>query len=102
MALTPELQTFTKAFSGLRVDEKVLVATLGKSNLEERQSFRKATLHFFKVEERSFEHWEDHHVKLLKHEFLRFKKPKNPKLWRTPRKPKAGTCKTSNILSWCQ
>ncbi|XP_068328574.1 annexin D4-like [Pyrus communis] len=74
MALTPELQTLTKAFSGLGVDEKALVAILGKSHPEERQSFRKATTpHFFKEDERSFERWDDHHIKLLKHEFLRFK-----------------------------
>ncbi|KAM1245909.1 hypothetical protein ACFX15_036413 [Malus domestica] len=96
MALTSELQTLTKAFSRLGVDEKALVATQGKSHPDEMQSFRKATPHSFKVDERSFKRWEDHHVKLLKHEFLRFKKPKNPKLWRTPRKPKAGTGKTSN------
>ncbi|KAM1737029.1 hypothetical protein ACFX11_015427 [Malus domestica] len=89
MALTSEWKTLTKAFSGLGVVEKALVATLGKSHPEERQPFRKTTPHFFKVDERSFERWDDHHVKLLKHEFLRFKKPKNPKLWRTPRKPKA-------------
>ncbi|TQD88559.1 hypothetical protein C1H46_025878 [Malus baccata] len=74
MALTPELQTLTKAFSGLGVDEKALVAILGKSHPEERQSFRKATTpHFFKEDERSFERWDDYHIKLLKHEFLRFK-----------------------------
>ncbi|KAM1793420.1 hypothetical protein ACFX12_037166 [Malus domestica] len=48
MALTSELQTLTKAFSRLGVDEKALVATQGKSHPNEMQSFRKATPHFFK------------------------------------------------------
>ncbi|KAM1154794.1 hypothetical protein ACFX19_037737 [Malus domestica] len=48
MALTSELQTLTKAFSRLGVDEKELVATQGKSHPNEMQSFRKATPHFFK------------------------------------------------------
>ncbi|KAM1046258.1 hypothetical protein TB2_036581 [Malus domestica] len=48
MALTSELQTLTKAFSRLGVDEKALVATQGKSHPDEMQSFRKETPHSFK------------------------------------------------------
>lgn len=60
-------------FSGHGVDERTLIAVLGKSHPEKRKSFRKANPHFFKEDERSFERWDDHRIKLLKQEFMRFK-----------------------------
>ncbi|OWM78439.1 annexin D4 [Punica granatum] len=73
MAQPDELEALTKAFSGHGVDEKSLITILGNSHLEKRQAFRKSTPHFFKEDERLFERWDDHRVKLLKHEFMRFK-----------------------------
>ncbi|XP_048135228.1 annexin D4 isoform X1 [Rhodamnia argentea] len=60
-------------FAGHGVDERTLITVLGKSHPEKRKSFRKATPHFFKEDERSFERWDDHRIKLLKQEFMRFK-----------------------------
>ncbi|KAL6288739.1 hypothetical protein ACE6H2_006249 [Prunus campanulata] len=73
MALTDEFQALNKAFSGVGIDENSLISILGKWHPEERKSFRKGTPHFFKQDERHFERWDDHHVKHLKHEFMRFK-----------------------------
>ncbi|CAK7336560.1 unnamed protein product [Dovyalis caffra] len=68
-----DLEALVNAFTGLGVDEKSLIENLGKSHPEHRTSFRKRTPHFFIEDERSFERWNDHRVKLLKHEFMRFK-----------------------------
>ncbi|KAF3448777.1 hypothetical protein FNV43_RR09490 [Rhamnella rubrinervis] len=73
MALPDELGTLTKAFSGLGVDEKSLIRILGKCHPEQTKSFRKGAPDFFIQDERLFERWDDHRVKLLKHEFMRFK-----------------------------
>ncbi|PRQ55141.1 putative annexin [Rosa chinensis] len=73
MALTDELKTLNNAFSGLGVDEKSLISILGNSHPEERKCFRKGTPHLFKEDERLFERWNDDRVRLLKHEFMRFK-----------------------------
>ncbi|XP_050385227.1 annexin D4 [Argentina anserina] len=73
MALTDDFKTLTNAFSGLGVDEKSLISILGNSQLEERKCFRKGTPHLFKEDERLFERWNDDRVRLLKHEFMRFK-----------------------------
>ncbi|KAJ4834984.1 hypothetical protein Tsubulata_019271 [Turnera subulata] len=67
------LEALSKAFSGLGVDEQSLISILGKSHPEHRQSIRKGSPHLFLEDERSFERWDDHRVKLLKHEFMRFK-----------------------------
>ncbi|KAJ7982330.1 Annexin-like protein [Quillaja saponaria] len=59
---------------GHGVDEKTLISILGKWNPDERQNYRKRTPHLFiGDDERQFEKWDDHQVRLLKHEFLRFK-----------------------------
>lgn len=58
--------------SGHGVDEKTVISILGNSQPEHRQAFRKEG-GFFAEDERRFERWNDHHVKLLKHEFMRFK-----------------------------
>ncbi|KAF7824697.1 annexin D4 [Senna tora] len=73
MALLEELEALTKAFSGHGVDEKSCVAILGKWEPENRKAFRKGTPHFFIEDERQFEKWDDRQVRLLKHEFMRFK-----------------------------
>ncbi|KAK7314224.1 hypothetical protein VNO77_39437 [Canavalia gladiata] len=74
MALNQELQAVTQAFSGHGVDEKSLVAILGKWDPLERESFRKKTPQLFSEDhERHFQRWDDHYVRLLKHEFVRFK-----------------------------
>lgn len=64
---------FLVASPGHGIDEKSLITLLGNSHPEKRRSFRKLTPHFFKEDERLFERWDDHRVKLLKHEFMRFK-----------------------------
>ncbi|KAL5570372.1 hypothetical protein UlMin_026947 [Ulmus minor] len=74
MALTDEIQTLTKAFTGLGVDERSLVTILGKWKPEERQSFRKGNPNFFKEDERHFERCHEDYVKRLEQEFMRFKK----------------------------
>ncbi|KAJ6392870.1 hypothetical protein OIU77_022367 [Salix suchowensis] len=68
-----DLEALAKAFTGLGIDEKSLIENLGKSHPEHRALFRKRTPHFFIEDERSFERWNDHCVRLLKHEFVRFK-----------------------------
>ncbi|KAI6675960.1 hypothetical protein NL676_036756 [Syzygium grande] len=73
MAQSDELEALTRAFSGHGVDERTLIAVLGKSHPEKRKTFRKGNPHFFKEDERSFERWDDHRIKLLKREFMRFK-----------------------------
>ncbi|KAL6129383.1 hypothetical protein ACLB2K_072734 [Fragaria x ananassa] len=73
MAFTDELNALNNAFSGLGVDEKSLISILGNSHPEERKCFRKGTPHLFKEDERLFERWNDERVRLLKHEFMRFK-----------------------------
>nr|AFK35988.1 unknown [Lotus japonicus] len=74
MALNQELQAVTEAFSGHGVDEKSLVTLLGKWDHQERETFRKNTPPFFTEDhERNFQRWDDHSVRLLKHEFVRFK-----------------------------
>ncbi|KAI4333017.1 hypothetical protein L6164_017874 [Bauhinia variegata] len=73
MAHTEELQALTKAFSGHGIDEKSLISILGKWEPEERKTFRKGNPHLFTEDERQFEKWNDHQVRLLKHEFVRFK-----------------------------
>ncbi|KDO83188.1 hypothetical protein CISIN_1g021607mg [Citrus sinensis] len=67
-----EIEALIKAFSGHGVDEKTVISILGNSQPEHRQAFRKEG-GFFAEDERRFERWNDHHVKLLKHEFMRFK-----------------------------
>ncbi|KAH7519078.1 hypothetical protein ACOSP7_018823 [Xanthoceras sorbifolium] len=66
-------EALVKAFSGVGVDEQAIISLLGKSHPEHRQNFRKGCRDFFIEDERSFERWDDHRVKLLKHEFMRFK-----------------------------
>ena len=59
---------------GHGVDERSLVTILGKWDPLEREAFRKKTPHFFiEDQERHFQRWDDHYVRLLKHEFVRFK-----------------------------
>ncbi|KAL6562950.1 hypothetical protein OROHE_005537 [Orobanche hederae] len=73
MATSDELRSLTKAFSGLGVDEKALISTLGKWNSQQRQSFRKGSRDIFLEDERQFERWDDRHVLELRQEFLRLK-----------------------------
>ncbi|RAL48806.1 hypothetical protein DM860_001126 [Cuscuta australis] len=73
MAFSDEHKILTKAFSGLGVDEKVLVSVLGKWNPKQRQSYRKSNREFFKEDERQFERWDEQHVLQLRQEFLRLK-----------------------------
>lgn len=74
MAFNQELEALTQAFSGHGVDEKSLITVLGKWDPLERESYRKKTSHFFiEDHERQFQRWNDHCVRLLKHEFVRFK-----------------------------
>ncbi|XP_020215058.1 annexin D4 [Cajanus cajan] len=74
MAFNQELEAITQAFSGHGVDEKSLVTILGKWDPQERESFRKNTPHsFIEDHERHFQRCDDHYVRLLKHEFVRFK-----------------------------
>ncbi|WOH14739.1 hypothetical protein DCAR_0934261 [Daucus carota subsp. sativus] len=73
MANTEEqLEALTSAFSGLGVDEKILISVLGKANADDRKSYRKG-IQFFAEDDRSFEKWEDDHVQQLEREFSRFK-----------------------------
>lgn len=58
--------------SGHGIEEKSIISILGNSHADQRQSFRKRS-DFFVDDERRFEKWDDHHVKILKHEFMRFK-----------------------------
>lgn len=58
---------------GIGVDEKSVISILGKWHPEQRTIFRRATPSFFVEDERLFERWDDNCVKLLKHEFMRFK-----------------------------
>ncbi|KAM3733727.1 hypothetical protein ACB098_11G158700 [Castanea mollissima] len=73
MAHPDELETLTKAFSGHGIHEQALISILGKWQPEEKKSFRKGNPNLFIADERNFERWDDHHVRLLKHEFMRFK-----------------------------
>ncbi|KAK7317339.1 hypothetical protein RJT34_01476 [Clitoria ternatea] len=74
MAFNQELEALTHAFSGHGVDEKSMVTLLGKWDPLERESLRKKTPHMFTEDhERHFQKWDDHYVRLLKHEFVRFK-----------------------------
>ncbi|XP_054817188.1 annexin D4-like [Prosopis cineraria] len=73
MALPEEVEALTKAFSGHGIDEKSVVSILGKWEPENRKAFRKGTPHLFIEDERQFEKWDDRRVRLLKHEFMRFK-----------------------------
>ncbi|XP_057807819.1 annexin D4 [Salvia miltiorrhiza] len=73
MAASDELGSLTRAFTGLGVDEKALISTLGKWQPEQRRSFRKGSRDFFREDERQFERWDDRHILQLRHEFLRLK-----------------------------
>ncbi|KAI4323527.1 hypothetical protein L6164_023124 [Bauhinia variegata] len=75
MARIEHLEALTKAFSveGHGVDEKSLISILGKWEAEEGTAFRKGTPDFFTEDERQFEKWNDHQIRLLKHQFMRFK-----------------------------
>ncbi|KAJ0094537.1 hypothetical protein Patl1_17029 [Pistacia atlantica] len=74
MALPDGLDSLVKAFSGHGIDEKSIISLLGRSRPEHRQSLRKECREFFiEDNERGFERWDDHSIKLLKHEFMRFK-----------------------------
>uniref|UniRef100_A0A2N9GBI3 Annexin n=1 Tax=Fagus sylvatica TaxID=28930 RepID=A0A2N9GBI3_FAGSY len=55
------------------IHEQSLISILGKWQPEEKKSFRKGSPHLFIEDERNFERWDDHCVRLLKHEFMRFK-----------------------------
>lgn len=59
--------------TGHGINEKAMIDTLGKWDHEEKKLFRKKSSHFFSEDERSFERWEEHGMRLLKHEFMRFK-----------------------------
>ncbi|KAJ4711503.1 putative Annexin [Melia azedarach] len=72
MSLSDGLEALDRAFSGHGIDEKSIISILGNSHADQRQSFRKRS-DFFVDDERRFEKWDDHHVKILKHEFMRFK-----------------------------
>jgi len=61
------------AWAGHGIHEQTLISILGKWHPEERKSFRKGSPNLFIEDERNFERWDDHRVKLLKHEFMRFK-----------------------------
>lgn len=58
---------------GIGIDEKSVISLLGHSHPEHRQNFRQGFGDFFTKDERGFERWDDHRIKLLKHEFMRFK-----------------------------
>ncbi|KAE9620902.1 hypothetical protein Lal_00019096 [Lupinus albus] len=77
MSHDQDLEAVTNAFSvieGHGVDEKALLTILGKWDPLEREAFRKKTPKFFSEDhERNFQSWDDHHVRLLKHEFVRYK-----------------------------
>ncbi|KAJ8748716.1 hypothetical protein K2173_011265 [Erythroxylum novogranatense] len=62
--------------TGLGVDEKSSVSIMEKWHPVQRRSFRKSSPQLF-IDEHHFERWDDQRVKLLKHEFLRFKEKKN-------------------------
>lgn len=60
--------------SGHGVDEQSIISLLGRSRAEHRQTFRKECKEFFiEDNERRFERWDDHSIKLIKQEFMRFK-----------------------------
>jgi hypothetical protein len=59
--------------AGHGIHEQTLISILGKWHPEERKSFRKGNPNLFIEDERNFERWDDHRVRLLKHEFMRFK-----------------------------
>lgn len=65
--------THVKIKIGHGINEKVMIETLGKWDHEEKKLFRKRSSHYFSEDERSFERWEEHGMRLLKHEFMRFK-----------------------------
>ncbi|XP_021774431.1 annexin D4-like [Chenopodium quinoa] len=67
-------EAVTKAFSGLGVDEKALISTVGRWQHDHKNSFRKSSpSHFLADNERQFEKWNEKQVELIKHEVLRFK-----------------------------
>ncbi|XP_028760637.1 annexin D4-like [Neltuma alba] len=71
--INQEVEALTNALSGIGIDEKSLISTLGKWDANEREVFREANPNFFIKDERNFHKWDDHCVRLLKHEFMRFK-----------------------------
>ncbi|CAN8287250.1 unnamed protein product [Cochlearia groenlandica] len=73
MALTNDVEGITKAISGMGVDEKTLISTLGNSHKDHRRLFRKVNKSFYvEDEERAFEKCHDDFVKHIKLEFSRF------------------------------
>ncbi|XP_054795538.1 annexin D4-like [Prosopis cineraria] len=68
-----EVEALSSALSGHGIDEKSVISTLGKWDPKESETFREAMPHFFIKDERNFHKWDDHCVRLLKHEFMRFK-----------------------------
>ncbi|XP_022956750.1 annexin D4 [Cucurbita moschata] len=68
------MEVLTRALSGHGINEKAMIETLGKWDQEEKRLFRKSSSQFFSEDERCcFERWEEHGMRLLKHEFMRFK-----------------------------
>ncbi|KAF5729312.1 putative annexin [Tripterygium wilfordii] len=69
-----DLEALNNALSGIGVDEKALILIAAKPHPEHTRSLRKGNPHLFREDdERNFEHWNNDAVKLLKHEFVRFK-----------------------------
>ncbi|XP_022967026.1 annexin D4-like [Cucurbita maxima] len=67
------IEVLTRALSGHGINEKAMIDTLGNWDHEHKKLFRIKSSHIFSEDERSFERWQEHAMRLLKHEFMRFK-----------------------------
>ncbi|TYI83595.1 hypothetical protein E1A91_D05G303600v1 [Gossypium mustelinum] len=73
MALPVDIEALDKAFSGIGVDEKSLISILTNSNEEHKRSLRKGSSKLFIEDENGFERWDQSSIKILKHQFNRFR-----------------------------
>ncbi|KAH1064405.1 hypothetical protein J1N35_029392 [Gossypium stocksii] len=73
MALPVDVEALEKAFSGIGVDEKSLISILTNSNEEHKKSLRKGSSKLFIEDENGFERSDQSSIKILKHQFKRFR-----------------------------
>ncbi|PPS15192.1 hypothetical protein GOBAR_AA05390 [Gossypium barbadense] len=73
MALPVDIEALDKAFSGIGVDEKSLISILTNSNEEHKKSLRKGSSKLFIEDAKGFERSDQFSIKILKHQFKRFR-----------------------------
>ncbi|KAK5832790.1 annexin D4-like [Gossypium arboreum] len=73
MALPVDIEALDKAFSGIGVDEKSLISILTNSNEEHKKSLRKGSSKLFIEDAKGFERSDQSSIKILKHQFKRFR-----------------------------